>query len=77
MFSDFGDSYRIYRACELGLVFMYVSRLVVHDWERDYYRSGIKELGYKVENEVNNIETKSFSGRNPKKCQRILVTAID
>ena len=75
MFSDFGDSYRIYRACELvlvGLVFMYVSRLVVHDWERDYYRSGIKELGYKVENEVNNIKTKSFSGRNPKNVRGYL-----
>ena len=51
---------------------MYVSRLVVHDWERDYYRSGIKELGYKVENEVNNIETKSFSGRNPKNVRGYL-----
>ena len=30
-----------------------VSRLVVHDWEREYYRTGIKELGFKVEKEVN------------------------
>ena len=30
-----------------------MNRLVVHDWERDYYQTGIKELGFKVEKEVN------------------------
>ena len=53
-------------------------RLVVHDWERDYYRSGIKELGYKVEKEVNKklkISRKSF-----KRCElykRICMAAKD
>ena len=50
---------------QIGSTLSSILRVVVHDWERPYYKEGVKSLGYLLEKEVE---------RHLKKAKNILIT---